>query len=50
GKHRYFVTVHALDVDEIGIAPDSTPALLGFTIAGHILGRATLVATAETVQ
>ncbi|GAB2530914.1 YbhB/YbcL family Raf kinase inhibitor-like protein [Nocardia heshunensis] len=50
GEHRYFVTVHALDVDDIGIASDSTPALLGFTIAGHILGRATLVATAETRQ
>lgn len=50
GRHRYFVTVHALDVDDIGIASDSTPALLGFTIAGHILGRATLVATAETMQ
>ncbi|MGY2063261.1 YbhB/YbcL family Raf kinase inhibitor-like protein, partial [Nocardia gipuzkoensis] len=48
GEHRYFVTVHALDVDDIGISPDSTPALLGFTIAGHIVGRATLVATAET--
>ncbi|WP_405138307.1 YbhB/YbcL family Raf kinase inhibitor-like protein [Nocardia sp. NBC_01388] len=50
GEHRYFVTVHALDVDDIGIASDSTPALLGFTIAGHILGRATLVATAETMR
>ena len=34
----------------IGAAADATPALLGFTIAGHILGRATLVATAETVR
>ncbi|MFD4440107.1 YbhB/YbcL family Raf kinase inhibitor-like protein [Nocardia sp. NPDC058519] len=50
GRHRYFVTVHALDVADIGIASDATPALLGFTIAGHILGRATLVATAEAQQ
>ncbi|WP_040822314.1 YbhB/YbcL family Raf kinase inhibitor-like protein [Nocardia jiangxiensis] len=50
GEHRYFVTVHALDADDIGVAADATPALLGFTIAGHILGRATLVATVETVQ
>lgn len=48
GEHRYFVTVHALDVDDIDVPSDATPALLGFTIAGHILGRATLVATAET--
>ena len=48
GPHRYFITVHALDVEDIGLAPDSTPAVLGFTMAGHILGRATLIATAET--
>ncbi len=27
---------------------EATPAFLGFTMAGHILGRATIVATAET--
>lgn len=48
GPHRYFVVVHALDVASIGVPSDATPALLGFTMAGHILGRATLVATAET--
>jgi Raf kinase inhibitor-like YbhB/YbcL family protein len=48
GPHRYFVVVHALDVPSIGVAADATPAVLGFTMAGHILGRAVLVATAET--
>lgn len=48
GAHRYFITVHALDTDEIGVPADATPAFLGFTMASHILGRATLVATAET--
>jgi Raf kinase inhibitor-like YbhB/YbcL family protein len=48
GEHRYVVTVHALDVEDIGVPADGTPAVLGFTMAGHILGRATLVATAET--
>lgn len=48
GEHRYFITVHALDIDDIGVAEDATPAVLGFTMAGHILGRATLIATAET--
>ncbi|MFJ7213035.1 YbhB/YbcL family Raf kinase inhibitor-like protein [Amycolatopsis sp. NPDC098790] len=48
GPHRYFVVVHALDVDSIGVPADATPALLGFTMAGHILGRAVLTATAET--
>ncbi len=48
GPHRYFVVVHALDVESIGVPADSTPALLGFTMASHILGRAVLTATAET--
>lgn len=45
GEHRYFITVHALDTDDIGIPADSTPAFLGFTMSSHILGRATIVAT-----
>jgi Raf kinase inhibitor-like YbhB/YbcL family protein len=48
GPHRYFITVHALDVADIGVPADATPALLGFTLTSHILGRATIVATAET--
>ena len=48
GPHRYFVVVHALDVESIGLPADATPAVLGFTMAGHILGRAVLTATAET--
>ncbi|GAB2586538.1 hypothetical protein Aab01nite_51440 [Paractinoplanes abujensis] len=50
GPHRYFITVHALDVEDIGVPADATPAILGFTMAGHILGRATIVGTAETVS
>lgn len=48
GEHRYFITVHALDVEHIEVPAEGTPAYLGFTIASHILARATLVATAET--
>lgn len=40
--------VHALDVAFIGVVADATPAVLGFTMAGAILGRAALTATAET--
>jgi Raf kinase inhibitor-like YbhB/YbcL family protein len=47
GAHRYFFTVHALDVGSLGVPPDASPAFLGFNILSHILGRATLVATAE---
>jgi hypothetical protein len=48
GRHRYFIVVHALDVERIGVPAESTPAYLGFTMAGHTLGRAVLTATAET--
>ncbi|MFJ3440656.1 YbhB/YbcL family Raf kinase inhibitor-like protein [Streptomyces sp. NPDC086081] len=48
GVHRYFVVVHALDTEHIDVPRDATPAHLGFTMAGHILGRAVLTATAET--
>ncbi|WP_236792800.1 YbhB/YbcL family Raf kinase inhibitor-like protein [Amycolatopsis sp. GM8] len=48
GPHRYFVVVHALDVESLGVPADATPALLGFTMTSHILGRAVLMATAET--
>ncbi|WP_305788324.1 YbhB/YbcL family Raf kinase inhibitor-like protein [Symbioplanes lichenis] len=48
GEHRYFITVHALDVEDLGLPAEGTPAYLSFTMAGHTLGRATIVATAET--
>ena len=47
GEHRYFVIVHALDTDKLGVPADASPAFLNFNIASHILGRAVLVATAE---
>jgi Raf kinase inhibitor-like YbhB/YbcL family protein len=47
GAHRYFITVHALDTDDLGVPADASPAYFGFNIFSHILGRATLVATAE---
>ncbi len=45
--HRFFITVHALDVEDIGIPADGTPAYLGWLMSSHALGRATIVATAE---
>ncbi|WP_297618098.1 YbhB/YbcL family Raf kinase inhibitor-like protein [Nocardia sp.] len=43
GVHNYYVTVTALDIDKSGVGPTSSGALLGFTIGGHTLARATLV-------
>lgn len=41
--HRYVVTVHALDVETLGIDADVTPAVAGFNITAHTLARAILV-------
>ncbi|WP_211342611.1 YbhB/YbcL family Raf kinase inhibitor-like protein [Amnibacterium kyonggiense] len=47
GEHRYFITVHALDVPKIEVPADAAAAFLGFTMFSHTLARATIVATAE---
>ena len=47
GPHRYYVVVHALDTDDLGVPADATPAYLGFNLFSHTLARATLVPTYE---
>ncbi|WP_280422827.1 YbhB/YbcL family Raf kinase inhibitor-like protein [Nocardia carnea] len=47
GPHRYFVVVHAVDVESLGVPPEATPAFLGFNLFSHTLARATLVGTYE---
>jgi Raf kinase inhibitor-like YbhB/YbcL family protein len=47
GPHRYFVVVHALDTDDLGVPADASPAFLGFNLFSHTLARATIVATYE---
>ncbi|CAN5415091.1 YbhB/YbcL family Raf kinase inhibitor-like protein [soil metagenome] len=42
GKHRYFIAVHAVDVETIGIDEASTPAFLMFNLFGHTLARAVI--------
>lgn len=44
--HRYYLVVTALDLPSSKVKPDSTPALLYASIAGHTLARAILVAMA----
>lgn len=46
-EHRYFVVVHALDVDDLGVPAGATPAFLNFNFLDHIVGRAVLVAMAK---
>lgn len=48
GKHNYYVVVHALDVEDLGIPNEATPAYLGFNLFSHTLARATIVTWYET--
>jgi Raf kinase inhibitor-like YbhB/YbcL family protein len=47
GPHRYFIVVHALDVESLGVNPGTTPTVQGFTMFQRTLARATLVPIAE---
>ncbi|MEV0248700.1 YbhB/YbcL family Raf kinase inhibitor-like protein [Nocardia sp. NPDC050712] len=47
GPHRYFVVVHAVDVEELDIDENVAPAVLGFNLFFHTLGRATLIGKYE---
>jgi Raf kinase inhibitor-like YbhB/YbcL family protein len=49
GTHRYFFIVTALDVESLEIPEGATPAILGFLMLPHVIGRAQLVGTAITV-
>ncbi|WP_054813749.1 YbhB/YbcL family Raf kinase inhibitor-like protein [Nocardia arizonensis] len=47
GPHRYFIVVHAVDVESLGIDTSATPAVLGFNLFSHTLARAVIVGTYE---
>lgn len=43
GKHHYCFVVHAVDVGSLGLDKNATPAVLGFNLFFHTLGRAMIV-------
>jgi Raf kinase inhibitor-like YbhB/YbcL family protein len=43
GKHHYHIVVHAVDIESLGLDRNTTPALLGFNLFSHSLGRARMV-------
>lgn len=47
GTHRYYIAVHAVDVESLGLPDNATPAYLGFNLFSHAIARAVMVATFE---
>ncbi|GAB6903309.1 YbhB/YbcL family Raf kinase inhibitor-like protein [Kineosporia succinea] len=47
GPHRYYVTVHAVGVEKLGVPAEGSPAYLGFNVTGNILARQSIVVTGE---
>jgi Raf kinase inhibitor-like YbhB/YbcL family protein len=47
GPHRYYVAVHAVDVDKLDLTEDASPAYLGFNLFQHAIARAYIVGTYE---
>ena len=43
GTHRYYVVVHAVDVESLGLPTEASPAYLGFNLSQHTLARATVL-------
>lgn len=46
-RHRYEITVFALDVASLDLPAASTPAVVGFAMSGHIIGYGRITATAR---
>src|SRR6202790_2283546 len=47
GPHRYFIAVHAVDVEKLDLPDDSTPAYLGFNLFQRAIARARITGTYE---
>ncbi|MDD4867676.1 MAG: YbhB/YbcL family Raf kinase inhibitor-like protein [Mycobacterium sp.] len=47
GVHRYYVAVHAVDVDKLDLSEDASPAYLGFNLFQHAIARAYIYGTFE---
>ena len=39
GVHRYYVAVHAVDVEKLDLSEDASPAFLGFNLFQHAIAR-----------
>ncbi|HEU5265135.1 MAG TPA: YbhB/YbcL family Raf kinase inhibitor-like protein [Jatrophihabitans sp.] len=50
GPHHYYTVVHAVDVPNLDVPADASPAFLGFNLFSHTLGRAMLVPVYEVTE
>ncbi|WP_198304429.1 YbhB/YbcL family Raf kinase inhibitor-like protein [Arcobacter vandammei] len=41
--HRYIFTVHALDVETLGLDKNANPALVGFMLNSHTISKASVI-------
>lgn len=46
-RHRYVFTVYAVDQEKLGPGADASPAVVGFNLRFHTLGRAQLIGEYE---
>lgn len=47
GPHRYFIAVHALQVEKLDLPEDASPAYLGFNLFMNAIARAVIHGTYE---
>jgi Raf kinase inhibitor-like YbhB/YbcL family protein len=47
GPHRYFIAVHALQVEKLDLPEDASPAYLGFNLFMNAIARAVIYGTYE---
>ncbi|HLT61537.1 MAG TPA: YbhB/YbcL family Raf kinase inhibitor-like protein [Microlunatus sp.] len=47
GPHRYYIAVHAVDVESLGLPAEASCAFLGFNLFSHSVGRAVIMGTWE---
>ena len=43
GPHQYSITVHALDIETLGLPASAAAPMVGFTVNQHTLAKATIV-------
>jgi Raf kinase inhibitor-like YbhB/YbcL family protein len=50
GPHHYYIAVHAVDAENLGLSAETRPAFLGYTLSSHTLARAVIVTTYENMS